>query len=146
MLKAILLLMPFLLAGFQMSQAWENHVPEIGKKVESITRNGKKSPIVSYAYSKYGLDFVKTIEAESKWNPKAIGDGGNSYWLCQFHRLWNEPLQKAYRSAKTDFDRVDICHDYYQAIMDKWTIRKRLYWYRYRNLPQNSDPFKVIWE
>lgn len=51
--------------------------------------------------TKHGLNvdrFLKTIECESSWNIKAIGDNGTSFGLAQLHhpvRDWNTTIEQA---------------------------------------------------
>ena len=52
--------------------------------------------MVAEAYDLWGLDFVSLIECENGLrNPKAVWDGGKSFWLCQLNirRHW-EPLEE----------------------------------------------------
>lgn len=51
--------------------------------------------MVAEAYDLWGLEFVSLIECENGlWNPKAIGDGGKSFGLCQLNiRRHGEPLE-----------------------------------------------------
>lgn len=51
--------------------------------------------MVQYAYSLWGIDFVKMIECENgNWNIKAVWDSWKAFWLCQintrYHKLPNE--------------------------------------------------------
>jgi hypothetical protein len=37
----------------------------------------------------YGINetkYLKTIQGESNWNPKAVGDGKKAYGIAQFHK------------------------------------------------------------
>lgn len=49
--------------------------------LKTILRKGWNDPRVQYAYnlSCGDMDFIKTIEAESKWDVNALGDHGNSF-------------------------------------------------------------------
>lgn len=56
-----------------------------------------KQEIVNYAYELGWLDFVLMLECEN-WNrnPLAVGDGGDSYWLCQMNRRFHKIPQEYY--------------------------------------------------
>ena len=124
----------------------------IVKKVESsflsgskIYRNWWNDPRVQYAYNISGgdMDFIKTIEAESKWDVNALWDGGKSFWLCQIHKGYNPTMQKAYRALKTDNEKVKMCYDQYKDWVKRGVIKTRLYWFNVRNKPQNKNSFTI---
>lgn len=52
-----------------------------GCPIKIILRKGWNDPRVQYAYnlSCGDMDFIKTIEAESKWDVNALGDHGKSF-------------------------------------------------------------------
>jgi len=108
-----------------------------------ILRNGWDDPRVQYAYaiSCWDMDFIKTIEAESKWDINAIWDWWNSFWLCQINKIYNPEMQKEYRELITDNEKVLFCYYQYQMWVKRWVIRTRLYGYNHRNLQKNTKPF-----
>ena len=110
-----------------------------------IYRNGWNDPRVQYAYNISGgdMDFIKTIEAESKWDVNALWDSGKSFWLCQIHKGYNPAMQKMYRSLKTDNEKVKMCYDQYKDWVNRWVIKTRLYWFNVRNKPQNKNSFTI---
>ena len=118
------------------------NVPMKGK---IIYRHWWNDPRVQYAYNISGgdMDFIKTIEAESKWDLNALWDGGKSFWLCQIHKGYNSAMQKAYRALKTDNEKVKMCYDQYKDWVNRGVIKTRLYWFNVRNKPQNKKPFTI---
>lgn len=110
--------------------------PTETKKFESkkIYRDGWNDPRVQYAYniSKGNMDFILTIEAESRWDVNAVWDGWSSFGLCQIHKRFNPEMQKQYRKLKTDNEKIKMCYDQYQNWVKRWVIKTRLYWYNYR--------------
>jgi len=109
-----------------------------------IYRNGWNDPRVQYAYdlSKGNMDFILTIEAESRWDVNALWDNWNSFWLCQIHKRWNKALQLQYRSLKTDNEKINLCYDQYMWWVKRWVIKTRLYWYNYRKARAYLFTFK----
>ena len=65
--------------------------------------------MVAEAYDLWGLDFVSLIECENALrNPKAIWDGGKSFWLCQLNiRRHGEPLEEE-RNDRTY--QLSVCY------------------------------------
>ena len=65
--------------------------------------------MVAEAYDLWGLDFVSLIECENGLrNPKAIWDGGMSFWLCQLNiRRHGEPLEEE-RNDRTY--QLSVCY------------------------------------
>ena len=120
--------------------------PTETKKFEpkKIYRDWWNDPRVQYAYelSKGNMDFILTIEAESRWDPNAIWDQGNSFWLCQIHKRYNANMQKQYRALKTDNDKIKMCYDQYQDWVKRGVIKTRLYWYNYRKARAYLFTFK----
>lgn len=120
----------------------------IGGKV-LILRNWWNDPRVQYGYeiSNGDMDFIRTIEAESKWDTNAVGDSWNSFWLCQFHKGFNPWLHKEYKALGSDKEKVKFCYDYYLYArgLPKW-VGSRLHGYNVRNLNQNVKPFVIVKE
>lgn len=114
------------------STIWDTNTWNVIKK--TILRNNWNDPRVQYAYdiSKGNMDFILTIEAESRWDVNAVWDGWSSFGLCQIHKRFNPEMQKQYRKLKTDNEKIKMCYDQYQNWVKRWVIKTRLYWYNYR--------------
>mgnify|MGYP002359540779 FL=1 len=111
---------------------------DFGQK-KKILRDGQELEALTYTWNKYGdIDFIKTIEAESRWDQHAVGDSWDAYGYCQINKNFNPEMQTEYRNLKTYQQRIDYCYGQYKAWVDKWVIHKRLYGYNVRNLPQNN--------
>lgn len=82
--------------------------------------------MVAEAYDLWGLDFVSLIECENGLrNPKAVWDGGKSFWLCQLNiRRHGEPLEEE-RNNRTY--QISVCYQ-----KRKWGTK--FYW-----------PQRLIW-
>ena len=111
---------------------------DFGQK-KKILRDGQELEALTYTWNKYGdIDFIKTIEAESRWDMHAVWDSWDAYGYCQINKNFNPEMQQEYRNLKTYQQRIDYCYGQYKAWVDKWVIQKRLYGYNVRNLPQNN--------
>lgn len=91
-----------------------------------------RQEIVQEAYKLGGLEFLTLIECENGLrNPKAVGDGGMSFWLCQLNirRHW-EPLEEE-RNERTY--QLSACYS-------KWKSGTKFYW------PQRKIGGKRCWE
>lgn len=110
-----------------------------------ILRNGWNDPRVQHAYniSCWDMDFIKTIEAESRWDVNASWDSHKAFWLCQINKIYNPQMQKDYKALKTDNEKVEFCYAQYKDWVKRWVITTRLYGYNVRNLPQNKKPFTL---
>jgi hypothetical protein len=109
-----------------------------------IYRDWWNDPRVQYAYdiSKGNMDFILTIEAESRWDMNAVWDKWKSFWLCQIHKKYNAVLQKEYRTLKTDNEKITFCYNLYQWWVKQWVIKTQLYWYNYRKARSYIFTFK----
>jgi len=106
---------------------------------KKILRDGQELDALTYTWNKYGdIDFIKTIEAESRWDQQASWDSWDAYGYCQINKNFNPEMQTEYRGLKTYQQRIDYCYGQYKVWVDKWVIHKRLYGYNVRNLPQNN--------
>ena len=106
---------------------------------KKILRDGQELDALTYTWNKYGdIDFIKTIEAESRWDQHALWDSWDAYGYCQINKNFNPEMQTEYRGLKTYQQRIDYCYGQYKVWVDKWVIHKRLYGYNVRNLPQNN--------
>lgn len=104
------------------------------KEVKIDTKNCTskvRTDLVNHAYQISGGDmkFLWTISSESMWDVWAVGDGGKSIWLCQFHKGYQPDNYKAYKSLKTDFDKLEFCHEKYEIWKKKGILHRRLYGY-----------------
>ncbi len=121
-------------------------------KIENYSLSGSKKiyrdwwndPRVQYAYdlSKWNMDFILTLEAESRFDLNAVGDNGNSFWLCQIHKRFNKELQLKYRALKTDEEKINLCYESYMWWVKRGVIRTRLYGYNYRKQRSYLFTFK----
>ena len=106
---------------------------------KKILRDGQELEALTYTWNKYGdIDFIKTIEAESRWDQHASWDSWDAYGYCQINKNFNPDMQTEYRNLKTYQQRIDYCYGQYKVWVDKWVIHKRLYGYNVRNLTQNN--------
>ena len=88
--------------------------------------------MVAEAYDLWGLEFVSLIECENGLrNPKAVWDGGMSFWLCQLNirRHW-EPLEEERNNRSY---QLSICYQ-------KRKAGTKFYW------PQRKIRGKSCWE
>ena len=84
--------------------------PSTGRIMHSgFSPDDPRQKMVAEAYDLWGLDFVSLIECENGlWNPKAIWDGGMSFWLCQLNiRRHGEPLEEE-RNDRTY--QLSVCY------------------------------------
>lgn len=87
---------------------------EVSQPTERIMHSGfspddPRQRMVAEAYDLWGLEFVSLIECENGLrNPKAVWDGGLSFWLCQLNiRRHGEPLEEE-RNDRTY--QISICY------------------------------------
>lgn len=84
-----------------------------------------------YELSNGDMDFILTVEAESRWDIKAIWDQCHSHGLCQWNKRWhsdiiNNPL------FNTEDYQLKTCFAFYNDYIRHWVIQKRLFWYNVR--------------
>lgn len=110
---------------------------EVSQPTERIMHSGfspddPRQRMVAEAYDLWGLEFVSLIECENGLrNPKAVWDGGKSFWLCQLNiRRHGEPLEEE-RNDRTY--QISICYQ-------KWRWGTKFYW------PQRLIWGKRCWE
>ena len=110
----------------------EQAIEETDKKVWTIqlnytwtiihkwfARDDVKQKMVQYAYKLWGMDFVKLIECENgNWNPKAVGDSGKAFWLCQMNTNYHK-LPDDYKDNRVV--QVEYCYK-------KWSQWTKYYW------------------
>lgn len=77
------------------------------------------------------MDFLTTIEQESKWNPKAVGDKWRAFWLCQWRVEWFKSIINDKRFGDPQ-RQLQKCWEYYSEKKANWTIHKQLYWWNVR--------------
>ena len=85
------------LIGSSLPDKKSDSLPEIQAQAEVSQPTGRimhsgfapddpRQRMVAEAYDLWGLEFVSLIECENGlWNPKAVWDGGLSFWLCQLN-------------------------------------------------------------
>ena len=108
------------LIGSSLPDKKSDPLPEIQIKAEVSQPTGRimhsgfspddpRQKMVAEAYDLWGMDFVSLIECENGlWNPKAIWDGGMSFWLCQLNiRRHGEPLEEE-RNDRTY--QLSVCY------------------------------------
>ena len=84
--------------------------PSTGRIMHSgFSPDDPRQRMVAEAYGLWGLDFISLIECENGLrNPKAVWDGGKSFWLCQLNiRRHGEPLEEE-RNDRTY--QLSICY------------------------------------
>lgn len=110
-----------------------------------VKRNWIKNDLVTKAFeiSNGDLDFILTVEAESSWNPKAIGDHWNSKWLCQWHQKWQKSVRNDPNFEDPDW-QLQKCFEFYQWYKEAWIIHKRLYWYNVRLKKKNLFEVQTV--
>ena len=108
------------LIGSSPTEKKSDSLPEIQAQAEVSQPTGRimhsgfspddpRQRMVAEAYDLWGLDFVSLIECENGLrNPKAIWDGGKSFWLCQLNiRRHGEPLEEE-RNDRTY--QLSVCY------------------------------------
>ena len=108
------------LIGSSLPDKKSDHLPEIQAQVEVSQPTGRimhsgfspddpRQRMVAEAYDLWGLEFVSLIECENGLrNPKAVWDGGMSFWLCQLNiRRHGEPLEEE-RNDRTY--QLSVCY------------------------------------
>ena len=79
----------------------------------------EKQEMVQYAYSLWGIDFVKMIECENwNWNIKAVGDWGKAFGLCQINTRYHKLPEWYKENWKI---QIEYCYE-------KWSTWTRFYW------------------
>jgi len=99
----------------------------------SIGATQEMNDLVKRAWeiSDQDFDFITTIDQESNWNIRAVGDGGDSFGLCQWNIRWhkntvNDP------NFHDPYWQLEKCYDYYSGVKNNGTITRRLYGYNNR--------------
>ena len=108
------------LIGSSLPDKKSDSLPEIQAQAEVSQPTGRimhsgfspddpRQRMVAEAYDLWGLEFVSLIECENGLrNPKAIWDGGMSFWLCQLNiRRHGEPLEEE-RNDRTY--QLSVCY------------------------------------
>lgn len=124
----------------KMTMTWSTQVCETQEIVETfVTRNWERNELVTKAFelSNGDIDFLLTVEAESRWNTEAIGDHWNSKGLCQWHRKWHKNVRNDPNFSDPDW-QLKKCFEFYSWYKTAWIIQKRLYWYNRRLKYQDS--------
>lgn len=101
--------------------------PSTGRIMHSgFSPDDPRQRMVAEAYDLWGLDFVSLIECENGLrNPKAVWDGGKSFWLCQLNiRRHGEPLEEERNNRSY---QLSICYSKRKA-GTKFYGPQRLIW------------------
>lgn len=105
-----------------------------------LLREWQNLESVNYAWNKWkDMDFILTIDQESRWNPEAIGDvdhpkvGDYAYGYCQYNSAWHKDKIAYYKSLPSWKEKIDWCHERYIEAMDrKWWIGGTFHGYNAR--------------
>ena len=96
------------------------------KKKDVLLRNGEVLESVNYAWDKWkDMDFILTIDQESRWNSEAIWDvdhpkkGDYAYGYCQYNSAWHKDKITYYKSLPTWKEKIDWCHERYIEAIDR---------------------------
>lgn len=123
-------------------------VTHTGSRLEVYGDNGKLSNdvrtalvLAAWEKSDHDKDFLTTIEQESRWNPKTVGDKGRAFGLCQWRIEWNAKTVND-KNFSDPYWQLDRCWEYYKAQKDAGIIHKRLYGWNVRK--QHEWKFKVV--
>ncbi len=159
----LLLLLPVLVLALSSTQVaqttgTEKPVQKFEKVCETITKTGSRLDVYSdkgklssdsrtalvraaWERSGHDLDFLTTIEQESRWNSKTVGDKGRAFGLCQWRIEWNSKTVKD-KNFSDPYWQLDRCLEYYQSQRAAGIIHKRLYGWNVRN--KHEWKFKVV--
>jgi len=122
---------------------------ENGVLSPSITKIGASEGVqelVRYAYSKRGLDFVLTLDAENGlWQidrkSNIVGANGYSdFGLCQLNMKYHEPFIRS-AEFKNGNAQIDYCAGVWDNAMKRGIIRTTFYGYNTRH--NNLKNFKI---
>lgn len=96
------------------------------KKKEVLLREWQELESVNYAWNKWkDMDFILTIDQESRWNPEATWDvdhpnkGDYAYGYCQYNSNWHKDKIAYYKSLPTWKEKIDWCHERYIEAMNR---------------------------
>jgi hypothetical protein len=95
-------MLPLALMGFLLSATLDPTILTVPLDVVVETHASTTQELAAYIATKHGLNvnrFLKTIECESGWNARAVGDNGTSFGLAQIHypaRDWGITREDAY--------------------------------------------------
>lgn len=108
------------LIGSSPTEKKSDSLPEIQAQAEVSQPTGRiihsgfspddpRQRMVAEAYDLWGLEFVSLIECENGLrNPKAVWDGGMSFWLCQLNtRRHKEPLAPERKDWR---NQLSVCY------------------------------------
>lgn len=110
--------------------------------MESIVRpcTSTRSPHqVQWAWAKWkDMDFILTVDAESRWDHQAVWDSWRAYGYCQIRWDFNKWWYDRYISMETWQERLTECHRMYSEWKKKGIVANRLYGYRVRHLNKSN--------
>ncbi len=112
---------------------------ECKKSILKPCKSDRVPDRVTYAWRRWGdMDFILTVDAESRWDENAVGDQGRAFGYCQYRSDHNKWWQDKYRSMKTWQERLEFCHWSYSTWVKDGSIRTKLYWYNVRSLNKSN--------
>jgi len=99
-----------------------------------ILRYGVRNELATKAFKMSGgdMDFLKTVEVESNWDPKALGDDGLAKGLCQWRIEWQKAILNDPNFKDPDW-QLQKCFDFYSWYKEQWILGSRLYGFRARH-------------
>lgn len=119
-----------------------NSYPLSEKCIKSILRpcHSDSAPDrVTYAWRKYrDMDFLLTVDAESRFDENAVGDQWRAFGYCQVRVDHNKWWYDRYKAMNTWQERLEECHRMYSEWKKKGNLSKRLYWYNARHLNKSQ--------
>lgn len=128
-------------------------ITHTGSRLEVYNDNGKlsnesRTSFVRAAWEKSwkDIDFLTTIEQESRWDSKALGDKWRAHGLCQWRIEWHKPTIQN-KNFGDPYWQLDRCLEYYQSKVANGTIHRSLYGWNVRK--KHAWKFKVVettWE
>lgn len=79
----------------------------------------EKQKYVQYAYSLWGIEFVKLIECENgNWNP-FIQSATNDYGICQLNYRYNKKFIES-EDYKDVYKQLDYCYNKFKYNPNLW--------------------------
>lgn len=107
---------------------------KVEQHINTVNKQLTHSELVQkwYEISNGDIDFILTVQAESWWSPKAIGDKWLAHWLCQWNERWHKDITRDINFKSPEW-QLKKCFEYYSNYKKKNILHKRLYWYNHRN-------------
>lgn len=122
----------------KMAIGCHNEYPMSEEYINSIVRpcTSTRSPHqVQWAWFKWkDMDFILTVDAESRWDHQSVWDSGRAFGYCQIRWDFNKWWYDRYKAMETWQERLTECHRMYTEWKQKGIVANRLYGYRVRHL------------